>query len=183
MFESETTSIAARQQNRGFTLVELLVTMGLLGILAALAAPSFADFMRQQRVKSMRDEMTASIALARVEAITRGHNVVLLRKTPCPQAASPLDWDCGWAAFADVNGNYVRDANEVVLHEVQGKPGTRIRRSPAASLLTIKRMGNLTFGRFEIFPAGSAFGPVNGVLLCLSNGGRVRSARDAADCP
>ncbi|MDM7942479.1 MAG: GspH/FimT family pseudopilin [Hydrogenophaga sp.] len=182
MFESKTLSIAARRQTRGFTLVELLVTMGLLGILAALAAPSFADFMRQQRVKSMRDEMMASIAHARVEAITRGHSVVLLRTTPCPQAVSPLDWDCGWAAFADLNGNGALDANETVLHEVQGRPGTRIRRSPAASFHTIKRMGNSTFGRFEIFPAGSAFSPVNGVLLCLSKGGRVRSARDAADC-
>lgn len=182
MFDSEMPSPAARRQNRGFTLVELLVAVALLGILASLAVPSFADFMRQQRVKSMRDEMMASIALGRVDAITRGHNVVLLRKTPCPQAASRLDWDCGWAAFADLNGNGARDANEPILHEVQGKPGIRITRSPAASLLSIKRRGNLNFGRFEIFPAGAAFGPANGVFLCLTSGGRVRSVRASEGC-
>lgn len=170
-------------RSKGFTLIELMVVVAMLAILASLAAPSFADAIRRHRVESMREEMLASITLARVEAMTQGREVTLLRTTPCPQAATAMDWDCGWTAFADLNGNNTINAGEPILHVVQGKPGTRIQRNPAASLMTVDRFGQPPIARVEIFPAGNGFNAVDGLLLCLARSGRVRTVRDAGACP
>ncbi|MDP2016247.1 GspH/FimT family pseudopilin [Hydrogenophaga sp.] len=161
-------------RSKGFTLIELMVVVAMLGVLAALAAPSFADMLRRMRVESMREELQASIANARVEAISRGRPVVLLRTAPCPQAANALDWDCGWTAFIDLDGDDAIDVGEPTLHVVQGKPGTRIRRNPGASIATIDRFGQPPISSIQIFPAGDAFGPADGVLLCVARSGRVR---------
>ena len=130
----------------------------------------------------MREELIASMAMARVEAITRGQNVVLRRTAPCPQATDALDWDCGWIVFADLDGDGAIDAGEPVLHEVQGKQGTRIRRNPAAAFATINRFGRLPMGRIEVFPAGAGFDAADGLLLCLSGGGRIRTERGTPAC-
>ena len=158
----------------GFTLVELLVTIAMLGVLAGLAAPGFADMLRRMRVESLREEMQSSIAHARVEAISRGRAVVLRRTTPCPQAENALDWDCGWTAFVDLDSDSEMDPGEPVLHEVQGKPGIRIRRNPGAAIATIDRFGQPPISSIQIFPVGNAFSAADGLILCVARSGRIR---------
>ncbi len=174
MFRLNAPPLVDPLRSKGLTLIELMVVVAMLGVLAALAAPSFADMLRRMRVESMREELQASIANARVEAISRGRPVVLLRTSPCPQAANALDWDCGWTAFIDLNGNDTINAGEPILHVVQGKPGTRVGRNPGAAIATIDRFGQPPIANFQIFPAGNAFGPADGVGLCVARSGRVR---------
>lgn len=58
----------------GFTLVELLVVIGILAILVSLAAPSFADFLQRQRLQGHASEMTTNIQYARSEAVARNRS-------------------------------------------------------------------------------------------------------------
>ena len=57
------------KQVKGFTLVELLAAMGLLAVIVAFAAPSFASMARRQRVEALKDHVIGAIQLARTEAI------------------------------------------------------------------------------------------------------------------
>ena len=58
-----------RRKVAGLTLVEAVVTMGIIAVLAAVALPSMRNFMLQQRVKSFTRELLADVQLARSTAM------------------------------------------------------------------------------------------------------------------
>lgn len=62
---------------RGFTLVELLVSMALVSILLMLAAPSFSSAFVRARVEGTTNELGADLQYARSEAVRRRADVVL----------------------------------------------------------------------------------------------------------
>ena len=88
------------RHNRGFTLIELMVAVGLLAILATLAAPSMGDFIVRQRVASQAGDLALAMALARSEAIKGNASVTVM-----PLTVSTTGWSDGWcvapAAVAD----------------------------------------------------------------------------------
>ena len=55
----------------GFTLIELMITITIMGIFAALAAPSFQNMIASQRIRSATSALTESLWLARSEALKR----------------------------------------------------------------------------------------------------------------
>ena len=59
----------------GFTITELLLTLGILGILLALAAPSLTGMLRVNRTDGLINRMTADITRARLEAVRAGRTV------------------------------------------------------------------------------------------------------------
>ncbi|WP_165794483.1 pilus assembly FimT family protein [Kinneretia aquatilis] len=59
----------------GFSLVELLVGLAILGVLLALAAPSLADFINRRRVEAVAAELATDLAYARTEAAVRSEQV------------------------------------------------------------------------------------------------------------
>lgn len=60
---------------RGLTLIELMVTVGILGIVLAVATPSLADFMNKRRVRLVADELSTLMVYARSEAGLRNRRV------------------------------------------------------------------------------------------------------------
>lgn len=171
---------------QGFTLIEAMVVVALMAILAGLAAPSFTDTFRRYRVDATREDLIASINLARAEAIRTGQTVVLRRTNACGVAlANNQDWSCGWQVFADINNNNLLDGAETVVQQVSVANQVTVRKANivAPQTLVIDRYGQATqLGqRFEIFPAGMA--AVNGQLLCFSTGTRLRTVKNEAVCP
>lgn len=66
-----------RLRQLGFTLIEALVTVAILGILLAVTVPSALDWIIMQRVKAGATEMVTDIRFARGEAIKRNVRVVM----------------------------------------------------------------------------------------------------------
>lgn len=60
------------QVNRGFTVVELMVTVSIVAVLLALAVPSFQDLFERQRLETVADTLISDLRSARAEAISRG---------------------------------------------------------------------------------------------------------------
>ena len=76
----------------GFTLIELLITLAVLGIVMTLAAPSFADFIISNRLKTTAFDLLVSLNYARSEAIKRNADA-----TVNPAGAG---WSSGWSVQA-----------------------------------------------------------------------------------
>ncbi len=62
---------------RGFTLVELMVLIGIVGLLAAIGVPTFNGYLRANQITSVGDRLAADVALARSTAVAQGRIVRL----------------------------------------------------------------------------------------------------------
>lgn len=106
---------ARRPAVRGFTAVELLVTLAVVALLAAIGVPSFRSLSEGSRIEQGVGTLRAALDLARSEALARGRVVGLCRSID-PNASDPRcstasgafgarDWAAGWLVFAKAPGN------------------------------------------------------------------------------
>ena len=104
---------------RGFTLYELVVTLGLVAILFALAVPSFAASLARQRQRVEIDALFHAIHLARKESIMRRKVVSLCPSLNGATCSPGRDWSQGWLMFEnkDRDSPPQVDAGESVLLE------------------------------------------------------------------
>ena len=89
----------------GFTLVELMMTITVIAIVAAVALPSFEDITKRNRATAIANTVLSTLAYARSEAATRNASVQV----------SPIaggNWANGWQIIVDGNndGDFVDGA-------------------------------------------------------------------------
>jgi len=84
-----------RKVARGFTLIELMVTIAVIALLAAVAAPAMVTLMNSNRLSSSAGELAAALQLARAEAIRRSAPVTVCGSADgesCTNGAGWADW-------------------------------------------------------------------------------------------
>lgn len=150
----------------GVTLLELMVTVAIVAILGALAAPSFQAMIQANRTRTVASELLATLNLARSEAARRGQPVSICRSSNGSSCSSSgTGWDQGWIAFVNEDGisegaSATRDGDELLLQARQNLPaGVTVRpNSNFTSGITFLRTGlvwRLGTGTFAICANGA----------------------------
>jgi type IV fimbrial biogenesis protein FimT len=80
----------------GFTAIELMVTLAVVGILVALAVPALGDATLSSQLSASANRLAASATLARSEAIKRNASVVVCMSADGTSCASSGGWEQGW---------------------------------------------------------------------------------------
>ena len=98
----------ARVKQSGFTIMELLFAVVIVGILAGIALPSFNYAIAKNRMSSNANEIVGAFNLARSEAAQRGTRINV------SSISGGTNWATGFRIWRDVNANAAYDAGEEI---------------------------------------------------------------------
>lgn len=96
----------------GFSLVELLVAIAIMGLILAIGIPFFGTILHRGRVEAVAREFNMTVLSARLQAIKRGQSVGVVVST---DSSSSIGAYHNAVVFLDANSNGVLDAGDTVI--------------------------------------------------------------------
>ncbi len=82
----------------GFTLIELIVTVGIAGIVMAIAIPNMSEFVKNERLTAASNNLLGDIMLARSKAVELNQPAIICASDD--QATCNGDFEDGWIVIA-----------------------------------------------------------------------------------
>lgn len=173
--DSQHQRLGAGRRMAGVTLIELMVTIGVVGVLAATAVPSMQKFVQVSQVRTAANELAMALATARSEAVKRGNPVTVCKSAdvtlaqPLCASSTTVPWRQGWIMFVDHDQDGVIDTAGAL-------PDMRLRVGAAEGRLTVAADTN--FSRYVSYlPTGVSVGngglPGGAFHMCLNGVGRA----------
>lgn len=165
--------VDARISKRGFTLIELMVTVAVLAIMAAIAIPNFQTFLMNSRMASQANDVITAFNLARSEAVKRAANVTVCASSNSTSTNPSCtgSWQQGWI---------VRDAGGTPIR-VQAALSGASTLSGGASTITFTASGRTTSAATTLTLCPPSPAVVQGRAIQIEPTGRSRFAPVA--CP
>lgn len=163
-----------QNHQKGFTLIEVATAMLITATLLAVAVPAWSSAASAAHNGNARGALAGALREGAGHAAMTGAEVVLCPDTGAGRCSRGIDWSGGWVLFADLNGNRVRDAGDVLLkREPPLQGGVRLRSTPGRTRLVFRAHGGNT-GSNLTFTLCDARGVARASTLVVANNGRLR---------
>jgi type IV fimbrial biogenesis protein FimT len=104
-----------RASQRGFTLLELMVVVGIIAITAAIGVPSFKYVTTSNRASAEVNALLGDMRFARTEAVKQGIAVTVCASSDGATCAGTSTWSGGWIVFSDAAADHVVNGNDIIL--------------------------------------------------------------------
>jgi type IV fimbrial biogenesis protein FimT len=122
-----------RAPSKGFTVIELMIVVLVVGILAMIAAPSFSQMLANNRIKAASSNLHMSLLRARSEAVKRNSSVVMAR--------TGAHWGTGWTLTWDNPATAAVDP--ITLASEAAPAGVTISPNPGPASVTYLSSGRI----------------------------------------
>lgn len=151
-------SVMRSAKTGGFTLVELVVVIAIVGIVMAVALPSYQNWIRNTQIRTAAESIQNGLQLARAEAVKRNTNVEFALTAAVPIVANEA------TAAANTTGpNWiVRVFPAGTGTYIQGRASTEGSRNTTVQVNSVPANGSIIFtslGRLAIPPVVAAAQP------------------------
>jgi type IV fimbrial biogenesis protein FimT len=187
-----------RHLSRGFTLVELMITLAVLGMLIMIALPNMGAWLQNTQIRTSAEGMQAGLQLARAEALKRNTTVrfqlVDTLTSACALSATGRNWV---VSLDDASGLCNTDASETVAPRIiqkrssaEGSPNAQVAATGGSSVL-FNGLGRAAAGSLTQVnisnPSNGACKSVAGnepmrcLRIAVNAGGTVRMCDPAVD--
>lgn len=172
------------KRESGFTLIELMIAVGLTGLLLSMAVPALDQFTTNARQTSAINDFISSMHVARSTAITTNFRV-----TVCASSAGTnceaVSWDQGWIVFGDRDSDQTVDPDEVISAASSGIDGLNIQSAEFGQSLMFRPNGRVVNasvnGSAGEFVVCDKRGAEYAKVLIVDLSGRPRFSENLAD--
>ncbi len=144
----------------GMTMLELMITLTVMGILLSIGVPAMLKFAANIRLVTQANDLVADIVYSRNEAATRGRRVSMCVSQNVQSAESATNrstcaengttaWATGRILFVDMDGDGVRDVtNSAATHDLLLKKAFALPTGYSLTVTEFTDTAHLTFSTF-----------------------------------
>jgi type IV fimbrial biogenesis protein FimT len=179
-------AVPAASRQRGYSLHDALITLGIAAILAGVGIPSITRLILRQEQVTAINTLIAALHTARSEAITRGNRVALC---PSRDGQNCLDagggqtaWHAGYLLYVDLDASSAREDGEPAVRYFDGRSRIRTFTSRYRDHITYQANG-FASGTNTTFRFCDPAGRIASRAVVVSNTGRPRISSDNDTCP
>ena len=167
----------------GFTLIELMVTVAVIGILAVVGVPAMAGLINANRSTAANENLTAALQLARAEAIRRSASVTVCASTNGTTCANQANWS-RWIVRGRDNAASAAGPEVIDVMRDETMPGNMQLSGPAAGI-RFRPSGLIDAEQTLTVCLPTNYPPTNQRVVTVMLGGGVRSdkASGGGSCP
>jgi len=161
-------------KNQGFTLIELVMTMAIAGILIGIAIPSFNSTITSSRITSYANDLVSALNLARSEAVRRGIQVTVSTN------GTLTHWESGWTVFVDFSSDEIYDPpDNLCTTNANGAPteDCLLRVFPGLANGYTLTTGNSSYQKAASYIPRGLSNVVDGDIFRLCNGSDMTTSR------
>ena len=167
----------ATRRAQGFTLIELMMTLTVLTILIAAAAPAFGNLIQNTESQTSRSTLTTALATARILAVSKTTHIVMCPSSDQQYCGHTTEWQHGWLIFADTDHDGSRGDDEALVSVSDAQPeGVAILTTAGRTHVDYRPDGSAP-GSNVTFTVCDRRGHDLATSLVINNAGRVRTGK------